>query len=190
MSFKTTNCLSIPHVIECFLSITNIGFSRFHSCQDYILLLSFCLLLFLLYSLNRNNLEIFNRRQANKLYMEWTDYHDVLLGREILVVQPFQAKKGSPRRGLLWQEIADNLNKLDKPSFKVTKRAVREQYTLLADKFQKRMNEEIKASGISPDELSELDKLLQEIIDLEAEGPENLDSNEAALAADKTKALI
>ena len=51
------------------------------------------------------------------------------------------------------------------------------------------MNEEIKASVISPDELSELDKLLHEVIDLEAVGPQNVDSNEAALAADKTKAL-
>ena len=108
--------------------------------------------------------------------MEWTSAHDVAFCREILLVQPFKAKKGSPKRGLLWQSIADNLNLMEKPQFRVTKRAVRERYNLLAGKFQKKMKEEESASGISP-EMSEQDQLLEEIVAIETEGEITNDAN-------------
>ena len=101
--------------------------------------------------------------------MEWTSAHDVAFCREIMLVKPFKANKGSPKRGLLWQSIADNLNQMEKPQFRVTKRAVSERYNLLVGKFQKKMKEEERASEISP-EMSELDQLLEEIVAMETEG--------------------
>ena len=39
-------------------------------------------------------------------YMEWTEKHDVVLCREVLVVEPFKFKKGSVEKGKVWTEIA------------------------------------------------------------------------------------
>ena len=61
--------------------------------------------------------------------MEWTEEHDNCLCQEILVLEPFKYKKGSISRGQIWEKIAKNLNGLELPRFKVSKRAVRERYT-------------------------------------------------------------
>lgn len=80
--------------------------------------------------------------------MEWSDEHDVLLCREILISEPFQAKpRRTPQGGQLWQSLADHVNSIPEPKFKVSKRAVRERFTLLAEKFKKKMKAEKKASG-------------------------------------------
>lgn len=68
--------------------------------------------------------------------MEWTEEHDNCLCQEILVLEPFKYKKGSISRGQIWEKIANNLNGLELPRFKVSKRAVRERYTLLSEKFK------------------------------------------------------
>ena len=62
--------------------------------------------------------------------MEWTDDHDHSLCQEILALEPFKAKKGSITRGQSLEKIASNLNSLKIPRFKVSKRSVRERYTL------------------------------------------------------------
>ena len=56
--------------------------------------------------------------------------------------------------------MADHLNCIPEPKFKVSKRAVCERFTLLAEKF--------KALGIDT-EMSELDVLLEEIVEKEEE---------------------
>lgn len=117
--------------------------------------------------------------------MEWSNYHDVVLCREMLVVDPFQAKQRTAQRGQLWQSIADHLNDAVEPEFKVTKRGVRERYSLLAEKFKKKMRSEEKASGIDTD-MSELDVLLEEIIAKE-EHSEETHQNSAAENKRKTE---
>ena len=99
--------------------------------------------------------------------MEWTKQHDNILCQEILVLEPFKAKKGSIARGQIWDKIANNLNSLQHPQFRVTKRSVRERYTLLSDKFRAKMRDEEKASGIDTD-LSDVEKALEEIVEKEA----------------------
>ena len=47
--------------------------------------------------------------------MEWTEQHDNCLCQEILVLEPFKAKKGSIARGQIWDKIAINLNSLEHP---------------------------------------------------------------------------
>ena len=98
--------------------------------------------------------------------MEWTEEHDNCLCQEILVLEPFKYKKGSISRGQIWEKIADNLNSLKIPRFKVSKRAVRERYTVLSEKFKSKMKDEEKASGIECD-LSEVEKALEEIAEKE-----------------------
>ena len=85
--------------------------------------------------------------------MEWTEQHDNILCQEILVLEPFKAKKGSIARGQIWDKIANNLNSLQHPQFRVTKRSLRERFTLL--------------SGIDTD-LGDVEKALEEIAEKEA----------------------
>ena len=80
--------------------------------------------------------------------MEWTSEHDLCLCQEILVLEPFEAKRGSITRGQIWDKIANNLNNLQLNRFRVTKHSVRERYTLLNEKFKAKMREEEKGSGI------------------------------------------
>ena len=91
--------------------------------------------------------------------MVWNNDKDVLLCREILVVEPYKFKEKTRERGTAWTLLSDNLNQVS--GFTVNMRAVRERFKLLEAKYKKKNNEELKATGISPDES---DVLLEEII--------------------------
>ena len=59
--------------------------------------------------------------------MIWSTVHNEMLCREILVVDPFTGtKKGTVARGTKWEEVAENLGKIQQVYFKVDKRAVRD----------------------------------------------------------------
>ena len=74
--------------------------------------------------------------------MEWTDAHDIQLGREVLVSEPFRFKPRTVERGKVCQEIANRLNENRLIHFRVTKRSTREDFSLLLEKFKaKRKNE-------------------------------------------------
>ena len=114
--------------------------------------------------------------------MEWKPELDELLLQEIIVSEPYMYKPFTRESGHMWEDIADRLNK--NPEFKnkiKQKRAIRDHYNLLAKKFQRKIAEEKKASGISP-ELSELEKLLEEIIEKFEEGErESAEKNKKVL---------
>ena len=71
--------------------------------------------------------------------MEWTEDHDLCLSQEIISLEPFKAKKGSIARGNIWDQIANNLNSLKIRRYRVSKRSVRERYTLLIEKLKKKL---------------------------------------------------
>lgn len=93
--------------------------------------------------------------------MVWNDEKDVLLCREMLVVEPYQFKEKTRERGQAWTKISDNINLI--PGFSTNMRAIRERFKLLETRYKKKNSAELKATGISP-EISELDTLLEEII--------------------------
>jgi len=93
--------------------------------------------------------------------MTWNNEKEVLLLREILVVEPFKFKAKTKERGQAWQEICDNVNKLN--GFTVTSRSVRDKFKVLEDRHKAKMNEERRASGINVEQ-SEIDTLLEEIL--------------------------
>ena len=65
--------------------------------------------------------------------MLWSTVHNEVLCREILVVDPFTGmKKGTVARGTKWEEVAENVNKIQQVYFKVDKWAVRGRYNLLS----------------------------------------------------------
>ncbi|CAH3039182.1 unnamed protein product [Porites lobata] len=103
--------------------------------------------------------------------MEWTEEHDNCLCQEILVLEPFKYTKGSISRA---------------PRFKVSKRAVRERYTLLSEKFKAKMKDEEKASGIECD-LSDVEKALEEIAEKEVAAEDTVENDKKKL--DNAKAV-
>ena len=99
--------------------------------------------------------------------MEWSEEH-VLFLREMVARNVFGTKKGSPAPGLAWEAIVDSLNEIHSPKFQLKdKKAVRERWNLLREKFSKKMSEEEKASGISVEELMEKESLIEELVDRE-----------------------
>ena len=82
--------------------------------------------------------------------MEWTDQHDVLMLREMVVSDVFSFKKGSVSRWDPWDSIAEKLNQIDSPQFRIKdKRGVRERWVSLRRKFRPKIIEEEKASGVA-----------------------------------------
>ena len=96
--------------------------------------------------------------------MDWTEAHDSSLIREILIVEPFQFKSATVKRGQAWSQIAEILNSVELPNFRVNQRSVRERFSHLEKMFTKKMSNEEKASGISPPDLTGNENGLEEII--------------------------
>ena len=99
--------------------------------------------------------------------MTWSTDHDEMLCREILVVDPFTGtKKGTVARGTRWEEVAENLNKIQQIYFKVDKRAVRDRYNLLSKELRNKLKREEKESGIETD-MTEIEMALEDLIEKE-----------------------
>ena len=96
--------------------------------------------------------------------MCWTQRHDEILISEILLFEPWLQKKGTPERGAVWKRIAESLNQVSHPNFKVDDRSIRDHYRILEKKFIRKQNIEEKATGISPEEDSEIDRGLADAI--------------------------
>ena len=96
--------------------------------------------------------------------MEWTREHESFLMREILTVDPFQYKQSTVKRGQAWTQIADFLNSIASPQFRVSQRLVHEIFTTLEKNFTKKMANEEKASGINPPNLTQNEQGIEEII--------------------------
>ena len=98
--------------------------------------------------------------------MFWTYDHEAILCREVVNVNPYTTKKGSTQRSSMRGKIADTLNKCSVPKFRVDKRSVRDHVGFLCTSIRRNF----KATGITPDEPTELENLLDTIIALEESG--------------------
>ena len=96
--------------------------------------------------------------------MVWTAQHEEILCREILTYEPFNYKSGTVQRGEAWKLIAESLNSLDNPKYTVSHRSVREKYTLLEKNYKQKIRREERATGIAPEEPTDTEKALEEII--------------------------
>ena len=120
--------------------------------------------------------------------MDWTEDHDVLFCREVIASDLFTHKPGSRERGACLEKIANCLNSLEMPWFKVDQRSLRDRIKKLLAQFTKKKNEEQRASGIDVEE-KEIDGLLSEIYDLkhEQEVNINVENNEKVNKAEDEK---
>ena len=124
--------------------------------------------------------------------MFWTYDHEAILCREVVNVNPYTTKKGSTQRSSMWKKIADTLNKCSVPKFRVDKRSVRDHVGILVYKHKKRLQAEEKATGVTSDEPTELENLLDTIIALEENGEAELQETQGTsskkLQYDRAKA--
>ena len=97
--------------------------------------------------------------------MKWTYDHNVVFIREILHQAPWLCKYGTTERGDVWKSIAESLNGMKNPTFKVSQRSVRDRYSNMERNHKIKVSEENRASGISPEE-TEVDQAMEEIIQL------------------------
>ena len=89
-----------------------------------------------------------------------------MLLREVLASEIWLTKPGSTERGERWKKLSEVLNRVERPKFDVSPRSVREHFQALYDRRKTKNREEERASGITPDELSEIDVMIDELIDL------------------------
>ncbi|XP_022777827.1 uncharacterized protein LOC111319291 [Stylophora pistillata] len=121
--------------------------------------------------------------------MEWTQDHNVILPREILESDLFSFKQESVARGARWVSITEKLNQVKTFCFHFKdKRAVRDRWVLLQKKYNAMMHQEETASGISMDDLSEIDVLLKELVGKEESLNEVGDAQSRKQKEDKSKA--
>ena len=104
--------------------------------------------------------------------------------REVLVIEPCIHKPFSKERGNAWTLIGENLNKLQNPIFKVTKRAFRDRFPKLLGNFKKTEREEARASGI---EGTEVDEICQGLADIKERMEEAASAWKDANAKEKEK---
>ena len=112
--------------------------------------------------------------------MEWSKAKDVLLAKEVLYLEPFQFKERTAQSVQAWQDLVNNLMKNYPGKFeKLTSGGAKDHIALLIKNHKKKNADELKASGISPEQ-SELDTILEQII-------ERMEANVAEIEKDNEK---
>lgn len=109
-------------------------------------------------------------------FMKWIEKHDIFLCWEILFMKPYQFKAGSPQSGNAWKNIASDLCEVKEITFNVNQKSVRDRYRLLLEKHKKKMRAQEGSSGSNTDE-TELDQLLQNIVEESREASENYETD-------------
>ena len=96
--------------------------------------------------------------------MQWTKEHDDLLVKEVLALDLYSSPKGSTERSYVWDSIAGHLNACSHVKFAVSGRSVKDRLQLvLIRNYKRKISDEIRASGIEFDGLSDFETAMEEI---------------------------
>ncbi|CAB4043764.1 Hypothetical predicted protein, partial [Paramuricea clavata] len=114
----------------------------------------------------------------------WKKEHGQYFVRELLVTEQYMFKPKSIERGEAWRWLMENLNKLEKPKFRVTVRFVRDWFTKMVEKYKKLENEKARVTGITGAEFDEVYQGMVDIFDSMDEAKINWD-NESDLEKEK-----
>ena len=104
---------------------------------------------------------------------KWRAEHDLILAKEMLLIEPYRFKKRSKGSGKAWKKIAENLNSLQTAHFSVSQKAVRDRANLIVKNHKLKLREITKASGIDVPEPTELETTLDDIIEREKAAKRN-----------------
>ena len=119
--------------------------------------------------------------------MQWTKEHDDLLVKEVLALDPYSSPKGSTERSNVWDSIAGHLNACSYVKFAVSGRSVKDRLQLvLIRNYKRKMSEEIRASGIEVDGLSDFETAMEEIAE-KFDASEKDAANQSEDKKDKSK---
>lgn len=106
--------------------------------------------------------------------MVWSEPKDLKLLQAIGAEGVFVGNKaGSRERGQLWQKVATALVDMSLP---VTARSVKDRYNNLAKKWREKVSKEEKESGGGDEHQTELEALLEELVELEKEAEKAADT--------------
>ena len=123
--------------------------------------------------------------------MTWTEEKDLMMLREMAAEGVMHHKPKSGDRGSSWQKVADNLNPL--PQFEINTRSVRDRFNILAKKHKVKMAKEERSTGGGGEELSELENLLEELIEIGEETDQKVEeeavTRKNVIEEDREKAL-
>ena len=95
----------------------------------------------------------------------WSQRHDELLLREVIKIELWTTKPGTPERGANWKAIADALNAVEHPTFSVNQRSARDRFQHIVEKHKTKEREQKQVNGKAP-VTTENDELLDDIIKL------------------------
>ena len=93
----------------------------------------------------------------------WTNDSDGTLMKEVAIKEPDKTKTFSKERKQTWEIIASNVNVM--VNGKLTSRACNERYEKLKKNYKTKRGAEERASGIAPDEPTECEKLLNDLME-------------------------
>ena len=94
--------------------------------------------------------------------MEWTPEQDILFCRKFMAFDLYHYKPGSTERGQCLDRIAESLNSIGEPWFKVDEGSLRDRIKKLPKLYVEKRNKEMRVSGVEV-EYTELDDLLFDI---------------------------
>ena len=122
--------------------------------------------------------------------MKRSEEHDNNFLKEILLFEPFTNKHASEERGKCWERIAESLNSLcdDELFYKVNQRSIRDRCNYLEKRFKEKVRTEERATGICPEEESEMNQAIRDIMERfreSQETPNVTKSNQNDLAQGK-----
>ena len=98
--------------------------------------------------------------------MVWSEARDLAMLKEVAAEGVFVQRMGTRDWGTAWQNVAKLLNVVD--GFNVTPRAIRDRYNL-AKKLKAKLAREVRESGGGDDGMSEVEKLLEDLMEVSEE---------------------
>lgn len=96
----------------------------------------------------------------------WGPEEDDSLLKNIIIEEPYKGKNISKERNILWNTVAENVNLVINTG-KVTSRSCSERYEILKSHHKKKRAEEERASGIAPEEPTECELMLDDLLECE-----------------------
>lgn len=120
--------------------------------------------------------------------MVWKEDMDYTMLQEMAAEGVLHHKSKSRSRGMSWQKVVEKLNAL--PGFDVNTKSVRDRFNLLTKKYKAKLGKEERSTGGGSVDVTEAEKLLEELIRIEEDTNERADeeSKERQIVEDENKA--
>jgi len=110
---------------------------------------------------------------------------DLTMLKELAAEGVFHVKPNTREKGAAWARIVNHLNQLKE--FTVTPKALRDRFKTLSDKLKVKLAKEKKASGGGETHQTEVEKLLEDLIEVKEQTERDLTTDGNRRARDEEK---